>query len=997
MAVSRVNGWTVVTPSEDSRLIYISNTGNDEQARAVKGRGYYLPSDPEIGPDPYNPVGPIVSYVTPREAAKKMRGNGWLRTDPDGREIVSIAERDRRSNLESADGGGWPDWVLFKRGETFVGDEGYQSPGWGFLSGNLGDMFRHGWGDNIVAGGAFRYEAGLLMGRSQNEPMVISAWGNPSDPRPIMSGGFNVAYYNFTVLSSLDVQPTPDGSARSGLLFGNANAIAYNWWKTIVEDCRSQGHSMIAIQGGDRKIDLTIRRCVFADGWNPGGHNSSPYNGLKDGAKLTYEECVFDKNGYKENPADATKWTGKFWSSLSAGELPDGTGVQPTRTWFDRNWYMSGDAGDTLVLRGNIAARTGGGAEQLRSGGLAYRNVFLFNHDGLLAGAPEDSYGVHDIFIVQNLFLHDDVFLPPGGWGMNNFCQGGNSIIAENIYAHPHSRIRGVNGPGPFFLWNARNYDINKRVLVGNVLRASTPFRGFASQRSLESLDHPILTVKNNEFAINQLDGYGYGGISRTTKSELDTVDENLYFGNSTSAAFTIGYGGSPASISARNRSFETWQSSGYDTNSQMISDWATFKSTANWPDPDRDIVSYMQTIDPNYIPDENVRVDYGVKIQQETPQLVKDSILTSHMNEEQRLLAARRFHAAVTFLTRARENRKGNWDSNYTAESLNDYIRVGFGKSSLSNTEYFLSLEDAFDFASVEEPCLVVELVPQTSSFSESGGTGSFNISTTNETCPWSASTNRDWLTLTQNASGVGSVGEISYSVAPNLTNSSRSGTINVGGQVHTVSQTFLQCSIGSIEPTSISVGSTGATGSISFSTSSSICSWEAVSDSSWLSITGGSTGTGENGTVVYSVEQNPLTFSRIGRITLDSSRITVTQEGSPSLEVGTHNHVVKGSYSGQIERIFNKDYFLDLNVPVQRNITKVTTETTSGTCLFELYSNNQKIMEIESSPNKNSVVISSNNSVLSGEILSIRASNNNSARDLRFSINYDQNSELS
>lgn len=700
MPVSRVDGWTVVTPSADSRLIYISNTGNDEQAKAVKGRGYYLPSDPEIGPDPYNPIGPIVSYVTPREAAKKMRGTGWLRTDENGREIVSIAERDRRNNLESPGGGGWPDWVLFKRGDTFVGDEGYQSPGWGFLSGNLGDIFRHGWGDNIVPGGAFRYEAGFLMGRSENEPMVISAWGNPSDPRPIMSGGFNVTFYNFAVVSSLDVQPSPNGS-RGGIQFGNANAVSYNWWKTIVEDCRSEGHSMVFISGGDRKVDLTIRRCVFADGWNAGGHNSSPFNGLADGAKLTIEECVFDRNGYKENPADATMWTGKFSSSLSSGELPDGKGVQPTRTWFDRNWYMSGDAGDTLVLRGNIASRTGGGAEQMRSGGLAYRNVFLFNHDGLLMGAS-DGYGFHTNFVVQNLFLHDDVFLPPGGWGMNNHAQGADTVIAENIYAHPHSRIVGPNGPGTLFLWNRDNFQY-KRILLGNVVRAATAFRGFATQRTLNSRDHPIAIIKNNQFGINQTTGYGYGGISRTEKSELDTVDENLYFGNSSSKSFSIGYGGSPQTTGA-NKSFQDWQSEGYDTNGQIISDWDTFKSTANWPDPDRDIVSYMKTIDPNYVPDENVRVDYGVDIEQETPQLVKNVIPTNHMNEEQRLLAARRFHAAVTFLLRARENRKGKWSNNYTAEALNNYIREGFGKP-LVGGEYVLTLDDAFDIMENEIP----------------------------------------------------------------------------------------------------------------------------------------------------------------------------------------------------------------------------------------------------------------------------------------------------
>lgn len=994
MAVTRVNGWTHVTPSADSRLIYISNTGNDAQAKAVKGRGYYLPSDPEIGPDPQNPIGPIVSYVTPREAAKKMRGSGWLRTDENGREIVSITERDRRNNLENPSGGGWPDWVMFKRGETFVGDGGYQSPGWAFLGGNLGEIFRHGWGDNIVAGGAFRYEAGLLMGRSEDEPMVISAWGNPSDPRPIMSGGFTIAYYNFTVVSSLDIQPNQ--TSRSGMQFGNANPIGYNWWKTIVEDCRSEGHPMIAIQGGDRKVDLTIRRCVFADGWSAGGHNSSPFNGLNDGAKLTIEECVFDRNGYKENPADATRWTARFSSSLALGELPDGTGVQPTRTWFDRNWYMSGDAGDTLVLRGNIAARTGGGAEQLRSGGLAYRNVFLFNHDGVLMGAS-DGYGFHNTFVVQNLFLHDDLFLPPGGWGMNNYGQGADMVIAENIYAHPHSRIVGANGPGTLFLWNARDNFIYKRIVVGNVIRAATSFRGYGTQRSLESRDHPTITIKNNEFAIDILGGYGYGAISRAQKSPLDTVDENLYFGNPTSSAFVIDYGVSPQLLSGQNRSFQTWQAAGYDTNGQMIDNWNSFKSAAGWTDPDRDIVSYMQAVDPTYIPDENVRVDYGTKIQQNTPQLVKNVIPTNHMNEQQRLLAAKRFHAAVTFLLRARENRKGNWDSNYTAEALNDYIRAGFGKSSLNGTPYILKLEDAFSFASVEEPCVITEINPSSRNFDEEGGTGNISISTTEENCPWSASTNRDWITITQNSSGFGSSNPISYSVASNYSTTARSGTISISGQIHTIVQEGLQCEISSLSNTTFNIQSSGGTGSFSFSNSSGICPWTASSNSSWLTITQGLTGTGTNGLVVYNVEENPLTFSRSGTITLDSSNVvTVTQEGSIVPNIGTHTHQVKGSYSGHIERVFNKDYFLDLKVPVDRTITKITTQTTSGNCVVVIYANSTEIARIQTSTSENSSVLNAGNYILSGESLVLRVESNNKSRDLRFNISYDQISSI-
>ena len=586
--------------------------------------------------------------------------------------------------------------MLYRRGDTFTRLDDYQSPGWAVVTGELGGMMTVGWGDNISTEGGFRYEAGYPSGRSASEPLVVAAWGDPVEPRPVIHGGFSViGQLRNAVVSSLDIQPSSNPllpGNRYGLNFGNPAESVYGAWRNvIIEDCRSQGHSMIAISGGGPSTNLVLRRCVYADGWNADGHNSSPFNGLADGARLTFEECVFDRNGYKENPDDATRWTGDYVSSLSVGGADGlaepGTGVQPTRTWFDRNWYMSGAAGDTLVLRGNIAARTGGGAEQMRSGGVAERNLFLFEHDGLMMGAPEDSYGVHDTLVKQNVFLHDDVMLPPGGWGMNNFAQGGTAVIADNVFAHPHPRgTFGQNGPGSFFLWNSRNYEQIPRVLVDNVFRASRS-RGFATQRSGESLDHPILTVTGNRFAIDTPTGYGLGGVSRASKSAADTVDGNMYLGDPNASRFTAGYSGSPQGIVSTNRSFLQWQADGYDTASEMIANWESFKAAAGWTAPDRDIVSYMQSIDPTYAPDENVRVDFGVAVPQGNAAMVRTVVLgtgATGMTDAEARLAAKRFHAAVTFLERARENRKGNWDDRYTADAVNDYIRQGFGKGSI-------------------------------------------------------------------------------------------------------------------------------------------------------------------------------------------------------------------------------------------------------------------------------------------------------------------------
>ncbi|MDQ6653917.1 MAG: hypothetical protein M3Y84_14395 [Acidobacteriota bacterium] len=78
--------------------------------------------------------------------------------------------------------------------------------------------------------------------------------------------------------------------------------------------------------------------------------------------------------------------------------------------------------------------------------------------------------------------------------------------------------------------------------------------------------------------------------------------------------------------------------------------------------------------------------------------------------------------------------------------------------------------------------------IVPTGRSFSASGGTDTINV-TTNAGCPWAASSNAGWITLTSGLSGSGN-GPVAYSVAPNTTIASRSGTLSLAGQSFTVTQ---------------------------------------------------------------------------------------------------------------------------------------------------------------------------------------------------------------
>lgn len=96
------------------------------------------------------------------------------------------------------------------------------------------------------------------------------------------------------------------------------------------------------------------------------------------------------------------------------------------------------------------------------------------------------------------------------------------------------------------------------------------------------------------------------------------------------------------------------------------------------------------------------------------------------------------------------------------------------------------------------------------------------------------------------------------------------------------------------SITPQSTSFDSGGGSGEIYVVTTTS-CSWSLLSDSSWITVSSNSSGTG-NATITYSVSANTDPIERIGHITVGGQVHTVTQAGTTSdvLEVysGTASH---------------------------------------------------------------------------------------------------------
>ena len=700
------SGWTPVAPAQDSRLIYVAPDGNDSTAATAKGRGYYLPGDAEIGPDPTNPVGPIVAYATHFEAAKRLRLSAAIGQDANGFPTYSDGPG---SSLTFP---GYPDWILLKRGGSYTTNPSLTNVMSGTTeTANLGWLLGGpnqtgvGW---VQSRNGFWYYCGPWRGRSASQPSVVTAWGPVTDPRPVVSGFTITGGARHVRVVSLDLGPTQFGWGWSAEAPGILNSNFPPPGDVLIEDCAARslgGNNVSKFPDG-----LTIRRCVASGNFNPGGHNQGFFvGGDGDPAKehaVVIEECIFDRNGYKEDPNQPQTWTSRLASSGTPGAVTAGTGVQPTRSYFDRNLYLS--SYKSMTVRGSIISRDGGGGSlQLRQGGVVERNLFIWNEHAMGTGHPEaDTSKIKSSLVRQNTILHDDCFLPPGGWGSGISISGTSddvAVVDDNVIAHFH---RGTNGGSSIMASGkpASGASPNPSPLMRAVIKDNAIFHergvgGIMVERS-SSTTYPYVVldadVTGNEVsALSLLAGQGDG-----TKPAAYSWSGNKYHSTGTTSLFLKQWTGTSFGSGATSTDLAGWKAAGFDSDlSAVETNFATFKTAAGWTAPERDIVSYMQSVDPTYVVNEDVYVDddsTGPK--QATRRRLWEVLLDSSfglvgpgwyeplgMTEARAKLTARRYHAFITFIQRAKANRKGAWDPRWTAEAVNNYIRQGFGKTPVS------------------------------------------------------------------------------------------------------------------------------------------------------------------------------------------------------------------------------------------------------------------------------------------------------------------------
>jgi hypothetical protein len=154
---------------------------------------------------------------------------------------------------------------------------------------------------------------------------------------------------------------------------------------------------------------------------------------------------------------------------------------------------------------------------------------------------------------------------------------------------------------------------------------------------------------------------------------------------------------------------------------------------------------------------------------------------------------------------------------------------------------------------------------------------------------CAWSASSNASWISIASGGAGSGS-GSVRVSVSANNGAAARTGTISVAGQTVTIEQQARpQPCTYRLTPASRDVGADPDAFAVDVAAPSG-CAWTASTDAPWISIVGGTSGSGSgNFRVATSANAGG---PRSGTVRVATETLTVQQAGACTYSIKPNDY---------------------------------------------------------------------------------------------------------
>jgi len=527
-----VSGWSIILPSEDSRLIYVSSSAGDDATAE-----FYAPRDIDDIEEP----GVIKPYKTIEAAYLNVRE-------------------------------GYPDWILLRRGDIWEVHDHLQMKT-GRSTSERSVVTSYGTGPQRPMIKSDAYETLRIW--SDTRFIVISDvsfYAYKRDPESSEFSGWDQLAES-TAIRIYSPKGTVMGTV---LLEGND----FNYF--------SKG---ISINGGGDVLDMVIRRNVIRNSYSQENHSQGIY---ASHASVLLEENIFDHNGwYKQqegsgndkeegqgnmfnhNTYFSDSFNSKFIRNIflrsssiqnkwTANSDPDSDfdSIQSHDLWMEDNLYVGGEVG--ISAGGNTDHDTGP----------RWKDITIINNVMLAIGRDQPTnrtlgWNIEATdwdggLICGNYLLHSDNPLVSNLSGIKLSGHSNNVSIAENT-------IHGLIAPGPSSKSGGISIDeapkSNIRIVKNNIQLAGSYMRIYVSDQS------DSVTYEANKY-YSGLDG---GEWFRALEVNYDMASWRTISGDINS---TVGQD----LFLEPKRTFETYLSSiGLNHSIDSFMEQASIQSKYNW------------------------------------------------------------------------------------------------------------------------------------------------------------------------------------------------------------------------------------------------------------------------------------------------------------------------------------------------------------------------------------------------------------------------------
>lgn len=296
-----------------------------------------------------------------------------------------------------------------------------------------------------------------------------------------------------------------------------------------------------------------------------------------------------------------------------------------------------------------------------------------------------------------------------------------------------------------------------------------------------------------------------------------------------------------------------------------------------------------------------------------------------------------------------------------WTATSNNAFVMITGGASGTGNGTISFSVAantggvarsanitaggQTFTVSQAGRGCLA-GISPTSANVPAAANMGAIALSLSSPDCPWTASSNVSWATVSP-SSGIGPA-TVNYSVSTNGANIGRTGTLNVAGIPFRINQGGTDCSRIALSDGQQSFPADGGSGSVVIAVPAG-CNYSAISSQSFVTITSGGTGS-QTSAIGFTVQPNTTTGYRSAVISVGAETMTITQAGAvtptitctvPSVTPPNVRSTGRTELVAPIEvvcagrtggNIFSADILLRLNSAITNRITQAATETTDA-----------------------------------------------------------------